>query len=349
MRAAIDIADVVGKNQHVFGVTVVVLHRHFAVQHRLGIFPGKIDNILMKRFFALVEMFDECPNPIGEFEHLFLIVSVVPEGDLQPAVEIRQFPDSFEQCIVCKFGIAEYFLIGLKSYFCPAFSGLAYFFDSALGDTSCTLEMKVFSVAIHIGLKPFAQGIHHADADAVQPAGHFVTAVVKLAAGVQLREHDFQSTYLRVLVCLDRDTPAVVLDGATAVRVDTHADVITRSRHGLVNGIVQNLIDQMMESCAAAVADIHIRPFAHRLQAPEDLYVTCVIFLVLHINSVPLSYISSLFTDKLLKFLRFPLLRLLQKVTLQATTSLIFVSRAFGHCRCSSSRSSELHNCNSYL
>jgi hypothetical protein len=70
-----------------------------------------------------------------------------------------------------------------------------------------------------------------------------------------------------------------------------HAYLITSARQGLVDGIVQDLIDQMMQTCAAAVSDVHIRPLAHRLQTSEDFYVTCVVFMVLHIVFLPLLYI----------------------------------------------------------
>jgi hypothetical protein len=93
-------------------------------------------------------------------------------------------------------------------------------------------------------------------------------------------------------VLFNRYPSAIILDSTTAIGVDTNGYVFAESSQCFINGIVQYLIDQVVQACAAAVADIHIRPFAHRLHAPKYLYVARIVSVIFHIH-----------------FLRVPLLR----------------------------------------
>ena len=95
--------------------------------------------------------------------------------------------------------------------------------------------MVVFAVAINVGFKPFAQGVDHADAHAVQAAGDFVAVLVELATGVQLCEHDLKGADLRILVHRDGNAPAVVLYRAASVGADTHGDAVTGPRQSFVD------------------------------------------------------------------------------------------------------------------
>ena len=83
MCSAIDIANVVCEDQHIFGITIVILHRNFAAELCLCILLGEINDIAVQGFFAFVEMLGEGLNAIIKFEDLFLIVPVVGKGDFQ--------------------------------------------------------------------------------------------------------------------------------------------------------------------------------------------------------------------------------------------------------------------------
>ena len=48
----------------------------------------------------------------------------------------------------------------------------------------------------------------------------------------------------------------------------------------LVDGVVHDLIDQMVQAALAGRADIHARALAHRFQAFQDLDLTGVILVV---------------------------------------------------------------------
>ena len=56
------------------------------------------------------------------------------------------------------------------------------------------------------------------------------------------------------------------------VRVQDHLNQIGVTGQSLVDGVIDHLIDHVVQARAVVgVADIHARPFAHRVQALENL------------------------------------------------------------------------------
>jgi len=53
----------------------------------------------------------------------------------------------------------------------------------------------------------------------------------------------------------------------------THLDAVVSARERLVDGVVDDLVDEVMEPSRTGRADVHARPFADRLQALQDLDV----------------------------------------------------------------------------
>jgi hypothetical protein len=105
----------------------------------------------------------------------------------------------------------------------------------------------------------------------VQAAGDLVGPGVELAAGVELRHDHFHRGQLLGGVRFHRDAPAVVFHGDAVIGVDLDLDFVAMPGHGLVDGVVHHLVDQVVQALQAGVADVHGRPLPHRLQALEDL------------------------------------------------------------------------------
>ena len=118
--------------------------------------------------------------------------------------------------------------------------------------------------------------VDDADADAVQTAGHLVAVAAELAAGVEHGEHDLGRALALVRtgrVRVDRDAAAVVVDPAAAVGEQRDADAGAVARHRLVDGVVDDLPDQVVETGQTGGADVHARPLADRVETLEDLDV----------------------------------------------------------------------------
>ena len=133
------------------------------------------------------------------------------------------------------------------------------------------------AVALDRRLEPLRQRVHDRDADAVETARDLVALAAELAAGVELRQDDRQRRQAVGAVGsdVDRDAAAAVLHGDRVVRVDVDLDRVAVAGHGLVDGVVHDLVDEVMEPVDTGRADVHAGPQADRLEALEDGDVLC--------------------------------------------------------------------------
>ena len=128
------------------------------------------------------------------------------------------------------------------------------------------------AAAINAQHQPIGQCVDDRDADAVEAAGNLVGVLVEFPAGVQLGHDHLGRRDALALVDVGGDAAAVVADGARAVGVQDHVDAAGVSRQRLVDGVVDHLIDHVVQARAVVgVADIHARPLAHGVQALEHL------------------------------------------------------------------------------
>src|SRR5499426_690156 len=67
-----------------------------------------------------------------------------------------------------------------------------------------------------------------------------------------------------------RDATAVVGHPDSAVREQGGLDPVTETGQRLVDGVVDHLVDEMMEAALTGRADVHAGALAHRLKALKD-------------------------------------------------------------------------------
>ena len=108
------------------------------------------------------------------------------------------------------------------------------------------------------------QRIDHGNADPVQAARDLVGVLVEFTARMQLGHDDFGGRHALFVVDAGRNSAPVVGDGARAVGVEGHGHKLRVAGQSLVDGVVDDLIDHVMEAGAViGVADVHARPLAH--------------------------------------------------------------------------------------
>ena len=118
----------------------------------------------------------------------------------------------------------------------------------------------------------------------MQTARHLVTALVEFTAGMENRQNDFKRRLALFFVESGRDASAVVLDCNGVIFIDRHIDIGAVACERFVDGVVDHLIDQMMETFFADVADVHGGTLAYGLQSFEHLDIRCGIFLFLFLD-----------------------------------------------------------------
>ena len=110
----------------------------------------------------------------------------------------------------------------------------------------------------------------------METTGHLVAVAAELAAGVEHGEHHFGCTLALVApgrIRIDGNATAVVLDPATAVGEQGDDDAIAKAGHRLVDGVVDDLPDEVVQTGETGRADVHAGALAHRVEALEHLDV----------------------------------------------------------------------------
>ena len=110
----------------------------------------------------------------------------------------------------------------------------------------------------------------------METTGDLVALAAELAAGMEHGEHDLGRALALVAtdrVGVDGDAAPVVLDAAAAVGEQGDADAVGEAGHRLVDGVVDDLPDEVVQAGEPGGADVHARALAHRIEALEHLDV----------------------------------------------------------------------------
>ena len=122
-----------------------------------------------------------------------------------------------------------------------------------------------FSVAENLRCHVRGQCVYTRYTDAVQTTGNFVGTLVEFTAGMQHGHDNFESGFLFFFVKVYRNTASVVLYGDRVIFVDGNFDVVAITGERFVDGVVYNLVNQVMESLGTNVADVHGRTLTYSL------------------------------------------------------------------------------------
>ena len=207
--------------------------------------------------------------------------ALVGELDVYPGIEEGLLPQALLQhVILVNRGLLKDFRVRLEAH--HGATGAALWGGAAVFQLChglAPLEPLEVQGALrdHLHLQPGGQGVHHRGAHAVQAARNLVAAPAELAARVEDGEHHGHGGQARLVLHPHRDAPAVVRDIDHVPRQQAHVNRIAEARQGLVDGVVHNLVHQVVQAPRAGGADIHAGPLAHRLQALQDLDLVAVI------------------------------------------------------------------------
>jgi hypothetical protein len=109
----------------------------------------------------------------------------------------------------------------------------------------------------------------------VKTARDLVSLAAELAAGMQLRENDRERRESLVLDHVDGNSAAGVDDRDRVVGMDGDVDEIVAAGERLVDGVVDDLVDEVVEAPGTGGADVHPGAEPDRLEAFQDRDVLC--------------------------------------------------------------------------
>ena len=245
---------------------------------------GEVDGLLeaVGDLLALVQELHEVHDAAGvaELLHARGELALVRERDLEVAVEERHLLQAVVQGVEVVDRGLEDLLVGPEGGRGARGLGGPDLLHLADGLAARELHLVDAAVALDLDDEALGERVHDGDAHAVQAAGDLIGVVVELAARVEDRHDDLERGDLLHGVLAHGDAAAVVHDGNGVVRVDGHGDLGAEPGECLVDGVVNDLVDEVVQAARARRADVHARALAHRLEALEDLDLPSAVFVL---------------------------------------------------------------------
>ena len=261
--------DVVGKGEDLLVIAVVVLHGYFRLHPPL--LPFEVDRFRVDGGLVLVEILHEGDDPPFVEELMDLLGPFVGDLDPHPGVQEGHFPQPLGEDVEGKLGGLEDLAVGEEGDLRPPLLGLADHCQRTLRHPAAVRLAEDLAIPANLQLQPLGQGVHYRHADAVETARHLVGGVVEFSAGVEDGEHHFGRRYPFGRMDVGRDAAAVVDHRDRAVHVDADRDVVAVTCQRLVDGVVHDLVDQVVEPLGGGGADVHGRPLPYRRKSLQHL------------------------------------------------------------------------------
>ena len=77
-----------------------------------------------------------------------------------------------------------------------------------------------------------------------------------------------------------RDTAAIIGDGDRVVVINDNGNIAAIAGQGLIDGIIDDFVDQMMQPLFARGANVHTRPALDRFQTFQSLKLVGAVFMI---------------------------------------------------------------------
>ena len=294
--AALGGVDIVCKaEQQLIVAVIVILQRHLghsALSIALHIHDLRVQG---GQVAALAQIADKGADAAlvahrlgADFAVLLLLRAVgigalVRQGNADAGVQERLLAQTLEQrLIVVERCLLEHLRVGLEGDCRSGRSRRADLFQVAVRLAALEALLILYPIAADTNDQPFRQGVDDRCTDAVQTAGHLVAGILaaELAAGVQHGVDNGDSRDAQLGLDVHGDAAAIVRYLNDIAGLDGHLDMGAVACQCLVNGVVHDLIDEVMQTGRPGGADIHAGALAHSLQTLEDLNLRTAVGMV---------------------------------------------------------------------
>ena len=194
-------------------------------------------------------------------------VAQITQADAQTLVEEGHLAEPGRQGFVVEDGGVEDVGRGFEGDRRTGGLGLLQLLQGPVGHAKGEGLTPVVPVAEHLDDECARQGIDDRGTHTVQTTGDLVPAVTELATGVQHGEHQGDGGDVFDGVLLDRDATTVVTHSAASVVQQFDLDGVAVARQGLVDGVVDDLVDQVVQAALTGGPDVHAGTLANRLES----------------------------------------------------------------------------------
>ena len=251
-------------------VGIVPLHRD--IDLRPLDLAQHADGLVVHRRLGDVQIGDEFHDPAVEVELVRLVGALVAQGDRQTVVQVGELPQPLRKNLETELGALEDLGIRFEGHLGAGLLRHTDGLQRRHGIALAILLVPGLALALDLQLEQLGQRVHHRNADAMQTARNLVVRVVELSARVEDGHDDLGRRALLDWMFADGHAAAVVLDAHRPVEMDGHVDAVAVPGQGLVDSVVDDLVDHVVQPGAIiGVTDVHAGSLANRLEALQDL------------------------------------------------------------------------------
>ena len=238
----------------------------------------------VERFLPLVQIRHEVDDAAGVLERLaprlaiVIKLALIGQLDMQALVEECHLAEAIgKRVVVVHRGVGENLGVGPERGLGARAIGVADALEFFHGLSALECDGIQAAVALHFYLHAGRKRIHAGNAYAVQAAGYLIALAAELTAGMQDGQNDLYRGHFFFGVLIDGNAAAVVGNRDGIILMDGHVDFGAEPRKGLVDGIIHDLVHQVMQAARACGADVHAGAFADGLQAFKHLDVRAIV------------------------------------------------------------------------
>jgi len=106
----------------------------------------------------------------------------------------------------------------------------------------------------------------------VKPSGNLVRTLIEFTTGVKARKNELEGAYAFPGMDAHGNSAPVILYADDITLFKDDQNTVAKTRHGLIDAVIDDFINEMMESIRSGGTDIHTRSFSHGLEALEYGY-----------------------------------------------------------------------------
>ena len=271
MHTALGRVDIIRKRDQRLVIAVGILQRDLGL--RVVLRAGHVHDLGMQLGLVAVVPADELADAalVAHGVGRAVLGALIGDRNMQTGIQERLLPHPGMQDLIVIFQRVEHLGVGLKGHAGAVAVGVAddlhFLRDMAAGK----FHLIDFAFLVDLDRQPLGQGVDDRRADAVQAAGNLVAAAAEFTARVQNGVNDLERGPAGLRLNVDGNAAAVVGHGDGIAGVDRYGDVLAVARKRLVDGVIDDFVDQMVQAAGGGGADIHTGALPHRLQALENL------------------------------------------------------------------------------
>ena len=177
---------------------------------------------------------------------LRLVAPHVGDGDTETCVQKGLLAQTIVEGVVIVLHRVEHLVIGHEGNGGTAAVGVAHNGD-LLGDCAAGEGHLVdLTLLVYLHRQPLGKSVDDAGAHAVEAAGDLITAAAELTASVQHRKDHLKGGTTRLRLNVHGDAASVILHGDAVSLIDGDGDLGTVTCQCLVNGIIHDLVNEMV-------------------------------------------------------------------------------------------------------